>query len=254
MTERFDPDETAPLDPAVEAADFEPRGWAAQVNLLPADVLSEQRRRRVGIVAVAVLLVYLAGLGTLYVLKLGDVSEARADRDAVERDVVQLRAEAESLQEYATLSTRLEVRETLLTSAMEDELSWARIFGELALAFSRQASLTEVQAASANVDPADPAAAVAADDTVDPTAEPDPDDPVAEVIFTGYSVDRFAPGVEEVLSNFEDADGFLDSYLSLAADEERGNSMVTTFEGRVELDDAVYTHRFDDGLPEESLQ
>jgi hypothetical protein len=55
-----------------------------------------------------------------------------------------------------------------------------------------------------------------------------------------------------VLSRFDDADGFFDSYLTTAAEEERGDSEVTNFVGRVRLDGDAYTHRYDDGLPEEN--
>lgn len=231
----------------------------ARVNLLPAEVTIHRSQRRIATIALGVLAAYLVGLAGLYVLKLDRVDEARAERDRTEHQVAVLRAEAESLNEYQRLLDTLENRETLLTSAMEDELSWARILGELALSFDRQASLIGVQAASAAAD----AAVAAAGGTAASATAPPPDaeagafdlgDPVASIEFTGYSVDRFAPGVEDVLANFDDADGFFDSYLSTAGEEERGETEVTNFIGRVQLDDAAYTHRYDDGLPEESVQ
>jgi hypothetical protein len=219
----------------------------AHVNLLPPAYVQEHRRRRIGIIAMAILVAYVAGLGLVYSVKRGAVADARAERDAVEQQVAVLRTEADALQEYQTLLDTIDTRSALLTSAMEDQLSWARIFGDLALAFDRQSSLIEITAASTAVD------AEAVTDAA-PTGTANGNDAVAQVAFTGYSVDRFAPGVSEVLSNFESTKGFHDTYLSIATDEDRGGSEVTNFEGRVELDDGAVTHRYDDGLPEETLE
>lgn len=243
MTQRIDTDETEQLDT--------PRsGQPAHVNLLPREYLVEYRRRRVAVVALGILAAYVVALGVVYSFKQTKVDEARAERDVVAQQVTVLQAEVDSLAEYQQLLTAIGNREALLTAAMDDQLSWARILGDLAFAFSRQASLTEMAAVATAVDEAQ----LPAPDAEVDAAEPDPTDPVAQVVFTGYSVDRFAPGVAEVLANFEDTDGFMDSYLAIASDEERGGSEVTTFEGRVDLDGGAVTHRFDDGLPEESLE
>lgn len=223
----------------------------AHVNLLPPTYVQEHQRRRVGVIALAILVGYVAALGVVYSVKRGAVAETRAERDTVEQQVVVLQTEADSLQEYQTLLDTIDTRSALLTSAMEDQLSWARVFGDLALAFDRQSSLIEMTAASAT---ADAEAIAGAAPTVDADAEADATDPVAQVSFTGYSVDRFAPGVSEVLKKFDDTKGFMDTYLSIATDEDRGGSEVTNFEGRVDLDDGAVTHRYDEGLPEETLE
>lgn len=252
MTERFDGigDETAELSTAEPELGYD-RMRTAQVNLLPASVLVERRTRRVALYSLGILAAFLVGLGAVYALQVGDVNDARDERDRVEGEVAVLRAEVASLAPYQELLDTVQNRETLLTAAMENELSWARVLGDLALQFDRQASLIGINAASTEPDVANPQA----------TAVPDADtgvfdlgEPVAQVEFTGYSVDRFAPGVEEVLKKFNKAPGFHDAYLSTAGEEERGTDEVTNFIGEVRIDDRAFTHRYDDGLPEESLR
>lgn len=252
MTESFEPvgDETEDLR-GLDEEHPEQRVRVARVNLLPGEVLILRRQRTVALVSLGILAAFVVALGTIYALKVGDVNDAIAERDEVEAEVAVLQIEADSLQEYQVLLDVVQNRELLLTSAMEGELSWARILGDLALSFDRQASLTALQGASTADDAAatEAGAAVAVDDQTF-----DLGDPVAQVDFTGYSVDRFAPGVEEVLAKFERADGFDDPYLATAGDEERGGDTVTVFNGLVQLTERAYTHRYDDGLPEESVQ
>jgi Tfp pilus assembly protein PilN len=257
MTEPLEhiPDET--VAPMTHDATLPVR--VAQVNLLPADVVIGRRQRRVVSITVGVLVAYLGALALIYALKVGEVDEARAARDQIEREVAVLRTEVDSLGKYQRLIDTVENRETLLASAMDGQLSWARILGDLALSFDREASLIGVVATSTGPDAQSAAVAAGAGTSSTPAATPDAEgggfdvgEPVAQVEFTGYSIEELAPGVEEVLSRFDDADGFFDSYLTTAAEEERGDSEVTNFVGRVLLDDDAYTHRYDDGLPEES--
>lgn len=252
MTEQFDPidDGTAELS-ALDAGLGYDRVRTARVNLLPASVLVERQQRRVALYSLGILVAFLVGLGAVYALQVGKVNDARAERDRVEGEVALLRAEVASLAKYQRLLDNVDNRETLLTAAMENELSWARVLGDLALQFDRQASLIGVNAATTEPDAADPQA----------TGTPDVDagvfdlgEPVAQIEFTGYSVDRFAPGVEEVLRKFDKATGFDDAYLSTAGEEVRGTEEVTNFVGEVQIDDRAYTHRYDEGLPEESVR
>lgn len=251
MTEQFESvDETADLSAEEPDGGYD-RIRMARVNLLPASVLVERRQRRVAQYSLGILLLFVVGLGAVYAYQVGRVNDARAERDETEAEVALLRAEVAALGEYQQLLDTVENREELLAAAMDNQLSWARILGDLALQFDRQASLVGVNAIS--TEPGADGAEVAT--TVDPEASPfDLGDPVAQVQFTGYSVDRFAPGVEEVIAKFDDADGFHDAYLTTAGEEERGTEEVTNFVGDVLVDDYAYTHRYDDGLPEESVR
>ena len=252
MTEPVEVDPNQTIE--ASARDTYDRVGVAQVNLLPPEITVHRRQRRIAAFSIGLLIAYLGALGLLYVLKLEAVNAARAARDDTQQEVAVLQAEAESLQEYQVLADNVENAETLLTAAMDRELSWARILGDLALAFDQQSSLVGVQAASTEPGVEDVATSTEGTGQTDGAGEIDPGTPVAQVEFTGYSVDRFAPGVEDVLSKFDESAGFFDSYLDTAAEMERGDSEVTDFVGRVKLDDGAYTHRYDDGLPEESVR
>lgn len=246
MTERLvvDADDTEPLERPAGV----PTG-VARVNLLPPEIARERRLQRIAAISVGLLIAYLCALGVIYALKLGDVTDARDQRDRVTGEVAALQAELETLAKYRTLTDDINAREALLTAAMADELSWARVFGELALSFSDDASLTQAQAATAgSQEGAAPAPEPAEDD------QQDEDAPVGQVTFTGYSVQRIAPGVEEMLQQLDEGDGFVDSYVLTTADEERGGEQITSFEARVDLNTEVHTHRYDDGLPQESIE
>ena len=275
MTERLNPDDdaTAPMPPLGGPIGH---GRVTKVNLLPTEIGRQRRSHHMAVISLGVLGIYLIALTAVYIAKTNAVAQALAERDAAEQQVAVLQAEVSELAEYQTLVDDIEAREALLTTAMSDELSWARIFGDLALSFSRDASLTEVQAVTAVEEEAvdgeiteteaepetdtetdtepDTDAEIEPGSDLEPDADVDDDTSVAQITFTGYSVEEFAPGVAEVLSNFAEAEGFFDSYLTTAVEEERGDSLVTGFEGRVELNDQAYTRRYDDGLPEESLQ
>lgn len=270
MTEPLYPDdETTQVPPAAGVPlDAPPtRGYMARVNLLPRAVVKARRWRQIGITSVGVLVIYLIVLAGFTIVKSSEVNAAERDREAADDRVAVLQQQANELVQYQTLADDIDARETLLVTAMDEQLSWARIFGDLALAFSRDASLTQVDATAAIPEPIDGQivapqstdASEPADGTTEPAApaavEPVDGDPesVAQVIFTGYAVKQFAPGVAEVLSNFAQAEGFFDSWLTTAADEKRGDTEVTQFEGRVELDQRAYTRRYDDGLPDDGL-
>lgn len=288
MSRYIDDDATAPLPPVDETrvAQAPTRAYAAQVNLLPLEIIRQRRHQRIAVASVGALAVYLLLLTVLYIMQGNDVAEARAERDAAQERVVVLQAEVDGLSEFQALLDDIATHEDLLTAVMRDELSWARIFGDLALAFSNDASLTQVDAVTVIDETADEtAAATATPGAATPTAsEPAAAQPaaseaapgagvtpteatdgtegtdgetataVAELTFSGYTVTEFAPGVAEVLSNFADAEGFFDAYLATAAEEERGGTLVTKFEGSVDLDERAYTRRYDDGMPEESLR
>lgn len=273
MTERLNPDDdaTAPMPPLGGPIGH---GRVTKVNLLPAEIGRQRRSHQMAVISLGVLGIYLIALTAVYIAKTNAVSQALAERDAAEQQVAVLQAEVSELAEYQTLVDDIAAREALLTTAMSDELSWARIFGDLALSFSRDASLTEIQAVTAveedavdgeitetEAEPAsdtdtepDADAEIEPGSELEPDAAVDDDTSVAQITFTGYSVEEFAPGVAGVLSNFAEAEGFFDSYLTTAVEEERGDALVTGFEGRVELNEQAYTRRYDDGLPEESLQ
>lgn len=214
---------------------------SASVNLLPPEIEQQRVARRVSRLTVVAVAAWLAMLGSLYVVKDGQVDDARARRDGAQARVAVVEQEVAALDEYAKLAAKIDARNTILASAMADEVSWARILNDLSLAFPADASMTTLTAAL--TEPAEPVPGAVK------LAEA-----VGDVAFTGYSVERFAPGVEGLLLDFENATGFVDTYLTTAAVSEKGTTEVTDFNGKVRLDDNARTGRYDDGLPMEVTQ
>lgn len=253
----------------------------ARVNLLPVEVAERAKARRTTGWTIGGLVVWTALLGGVYVLKSGAVDDERAARDVAAGRVAQLQAQRAGLQRFAQLDETRTARVELLRTAMATEISWSRVLNDVSLSFPGSASLMTLSAGLAEVGPGAAAAAGAAAapatatptpaggtpatpgpgaatpspaPSVGPTAAPDTsadETPVATVTFTGYSIERFSPGVEAVLLRFEDVRSFFDAYLTIAEGVERGGVGVTSFEGTVQLSDEAYTRRYAEGLPEE---
>jgi hypothetical protein len=123
---------------------------------------------------------------------------------------------------------------------MADEVGWARVLNDLSLAFPGTSSLQSLSAVTQ-----DP-------EQLDGTVDFGP--AIASMSFTGYSIERYAPGVEAVLIEFDKVRAFFNPFLSTASRGDIGATEVTTFTGSVQLDDEAYTRRYDEGLPPEALR
>lgn len=182
--------------------------------------------------------VFVAVLGGLYVHKLDQVREAEQARDEAAAEVAALEQERAQLQEYRELADFLDARNALLADAMEDEVSFARGLNDLALAFPASASMESLNLSLVEgEDPGEDAIAFGR--------------PVAQVDYTGYSTERYAPGVETVLIEFDRVSPLFNVYMNNAAEEERGTTEVVNFNGTAAMDETARTGRYDNGLPPE---
>lgn len=214
---------------------------SARVNLLPPQIAERKRARRVAQLSTASVACVALALGTGYVAKLDAVEASLAQRDDAQGRVSTLQQRVAALDEYRQLDHRLAAGNDQLAVAMADEVSWARILNDVSMAFPSTGSLESL--AGDLVKDEDP--------TVPPEGKVADGDPVGSIVFTGYSVERFAPGVESVLVDFDEARGFFGSYLATANSMDRADTEVTNFNGHVRLDEDVRTNRYVDGLPEE---
>lgn len=216
---------------------------SVRVNLLPREYEERAATRRAAGVAALLVLLLVAILAILQFLKLADIDRAVEERDAAQAEVNRLQAEVARLQEYASIAARLEAGNQILINLMEGEVSWARVLNDLALSFPSTASLTDLQAALLE----EQAAQLSAGDVFEDNEAED----IGFLTFTGYSIERFAPGVEAVLIRLGDIQSFFQSYLAQAAVEEIGDVNVTGFTGEVRLDATARTGRYAEGLPPE---
>ena len=215
---------------------------SARVNLLPREIAERARTRRTTSWTVGAVAVFAALLGLLYLVKLGDVNAANQERDAAQALVDERQAELDSLEQFAQLDREVTARNALLSAAMATEISWARVFNDLALTFPASSSLLTLQAAMET--------AAQTGDTG--TVAPDPNSQsIAGVTFEGYSVEQFAPGVERVLLKFSDVGMFINAFLTTANVEDRSGTFVTKFLGEFQLTEEARTGRYAEGLPPE---
>lgn len=179
-------------------------------------------------------------LGVAYTLRLGDVASAEQARDEAQEEVALLQTRLDGLAEFRRLADRMDSRNALLTSAMAREIAYSQVLNNLSLAFPANASLeTLTIAATADLPPATGAISFG--------------EAVADAEFSGYSVERYAPGVESVLVDFDRVHTFFNTLLTTASTSEIAETEVTSFNGSVSLDTNAYTGRYADGLPPEAM-
>jgi hypothetical protein len=207
---------------------------SVRVNLLPRELEERKAARRVTRLSALSVVLVVAILGLLYVMKLNELAEAEEAREVVRAEVAQLEARVAELEQYARLADELEARNALLVEAMRDEVSFARVLNDLSLAFPSSSSLVSLNA-----------------NLQEPTAPAGAGEPsLVNLDINGYSVERYAPGVETVLVEFDKVPIFFHSFVSTAGLEEIGDTDVTSFTGSVQLNEGSRTGRYDNGLPE----
>lgn len=214
-----------------------PTGGYAHVNLLPPEHAQRKRVERAMRLSAVGLALWLAVLGGAHWYKSGEVEAARTERDVAQAEVTTLQTRVAELEPYRQLAAELEARNTLLAFAMEEEVSWAQVLNDLSLTFPADSSLLTLTATTEQPEVGE--------------GEVDRGPSVASVAWTGYSVERYAPGVETTLIDFSEVRNFFGTFLSSA---DRGlieETEVTNFNGSVQLDEEARTHRYDDGLPPE---
>lgn len=215
---------------------------SVRVNLLPREAAERVRTRRVAQCTAGAVMAFVAALGVGYTMRLEDVARAEQARDDAQSEVVALQSRVDELAPYAQLAAQLETGNTLLASSMATEISFARVLNDLSLAFPSNASL---QTLTIDAQTGDSAEAGAEAGTVNFG------ETVAKAQFTGYSVERYAPGVETVLVDFDRVRAFFNPFLTTAATDVVGDTEVTNFNGSVALDRDAYTGRYENGLPAE---
>lgn len=210
---------------------------SVKVNLLPREAELRIRERRVNLAAGIGMGVWVLVLALLYAGQVAAVHRAEDERDAEQAELARLQARADELAPYRALAAEYDMRNALLAGTMSGQIAWSAVFNDLALVFPSNSSLLTMSASARVVEGPEGGVAV-------------PTGTAGQVDFTGYSVERYAPGVESVLLGMGDAVAFADLYLSSAGRLERNLVVVTSFQGSAALTEAVYTRRFANGLPE----
>lgn len=228
--------------PSASPSELQPSKDASSVsiNLLPRELADRARARRVTQSTVAAVVVLVGLMGGGYALRMAEVGGAEAARDAAQTEVTRLQADVAQLAEYAELADVMETRNTLLASAMEREIAFSEVLNNLSLAFPANASLQTLLITAEGTE------------VQTPPGEIDFGESVARAEFSGYSVERYSPGVETVLVDFDRVHTFFNTFLTTASEDVIADTDVTNFNGSAALDRDAYTGRYADGLPPEA--
>lgn len=211
---------------------------SVKVNLLPSSIKRKETARR-GNVLLGLIVLALVGLLVLAgFAKQGSVDDALGARDMAQSEVNNVQAQVTALAAFQGLADELAAGNTLLTTAMGDEIAVARVLNDVALSLPSTASLTTLTLSRAVTPPA--------------AGDPDLGGSIADLLLSGYSIERYAPGVEGVLLQFDQVDGLVLTYLNTAAIADIESVEVTSFDAIGLLTDQIYTDRYADGLPEVS--
>ncbi len=209
---------------------------SVKVNLLPSSIKKQETARRGNLYLALAVLAFVALLVLAFITKQGAVDRAVADRDAAQSEVNTVQAQVTALAAFQGLADELAAGNTLLATAMGDEIAVARVLNDVALSLPSTASLTALTLTR---------------DEDDPTAgEIELGASAAELLMSGYSIERYAPGVEGVLLQFDQVDGLTLTYLNTAALADIETVEVTSFDASGILTDQIHTGRYIDGLPE----
>ncbi len=230
---------------------------SVRINLLPPEVAQRARRRRLGVAVGGLLVVYVLLLAALYVVKLGQVNQARAERDDAQAEVTRLESEVAALGPFRALDQQLDQRNAILAQAMAEEVSMAGLLNELALVFPSTSSLRSLGVAlERGLEEEAPPAADPSVPAPPPPAPTVPDETtlIGNVTFEGYSVEEYAPGVRSVIVELRRVPAFVEPRVATAQAEEIGDTEVTSYTGDADLNASFYTQRYVNGLSVEGLR
>jgi len=246
------------------------------VDLLPPEVGERITRRRVMVVTGSLLALWLLGLGAILLVTLASLDRAREERDVAQAEVTRLQGRVTELAPFGQLEARLAEQNTILATAMGEEVSTAAVLNDLALTFPASSSLRTLTLTLQQAVPGDgtgavpapappaapsptPQASEGAAGTDGEAATPAPPGPpvaatpapgaIGLLSVEGYSTEGYAPGVESVLVQVDQAERIDGPYVTGAQVEELSSTQVTGFSATADISPAAYTDRYRNGLP-----
>ncbi len=113
-----------------------------RMSLLPTEVADFERARRDRFVAIGAVGVFVLLLLGLFLVRQGQVADARRDADAAEARTQELQAELASLGDVGGLEAEVEARRATASAALEGEIAWTRLFNNVSAAMPGDVWLT----------------------------------------------------------------------------------------------------------------
>jgi Tfp pilus assembly protein PilN len=120
----------------------------SEVNLLPPDILAEQRQRRmagvVGLAGVGVIVLILL----FYVLQVNKLSGIRSDIEDQQRTNAELQREIDQLQEFDDLRAQAQAKQELLNEVFANEISFSQLMMDVSRVIPSTAALISMSASA----------------------------------------------------------------------------------------------------------
>jgi hypothetical protein len=206
---------------------------SVRVNLLPQEQTARQAaaRQRNGVIAGGLTVVALLGVVTLW--QDGRVTDAE-DRLAGEQTILAtLQGEEAELGEFASLESRVSESNEQIVQAMGTEVSVAGVLQDIAAVMPSDAQLESL------------------------TLSMNPDAPIpgsestslGTLVAVGKSLNNHAPGLEQLLLEFDKVNAFHDLFFTSSILEEPTDP-YPTFTVEAQLGPEILTGRYFDGVPE----
>jgi Tfp pilus assembly protein PilN len=203
---------------------------SVRVNLLPEATKQRDRAAHQRSLAALVGVVFLAGLGGVYLWQSSQVSQAEDQLAAEQTRTSELRGDQAELIAFQELADRRDRSDDILMTALSDEVSLAGVLQDIAAVMPTDTQLETVAFSIATVD--DPAVTG-----------------VGTLSLTGKTLTAHAPGVERVLLSLDKIVSFREAYLnSSTLDEDDGRIATFSLDGQIGVE--AETGRYAHGIPE----
>lgn len=207
---------------------------SVQVNLLPQATRQQARTARQRTYLLGGIAAVVGLLAGVHLWVLGTVEDARTERDAAQVAVQAVQREIGEMATYAELEREHAEAETLLSTALAGEISFAGILQDVAVTVPEDIALTNLEVTRIG-DPMPGAVVIPA---------------AARLTVGGEALQGAAPGVERFLWQLGQLSAVTDPYTSnLSAIEDEPEAVSFTVEA--DLNDEVYTQRYATGLPKD---
>jgi len=199
---------------------------SVKVNLLPQESKRDAQQSQQRAVAAGVFVLFLAGLGGVYLWQQGTIDDANETLAAEQNELQMLQAREGELAPYAELQARAQATVGRLELALGAEVSVAGVMQDVATVFPSDAELSSL--ALNFTDPRQPALG---------GSRP----VVGDLQIAGFALQGHAPGVERLLLSL-DSLGSLDSaYATTSTLDDNG---VSSFSISAEFGPEVRTLRY----------
>jgi Tfp pilus assembly protein PilN len=203
---------------------------SVRVNLLPEATKQRDRAAHQRSLAALVGVVFLAGLGGVYLWQSSQVSQAEDQLAAEQTRTSELRGDQAELIAFQELADRRDRSDDILMAALSDEVSLAGVLQDIAAVMPTDTQLETVAFSLVTVD--DPAVTS-----------------VGTLSLTGKTLTAHAPGVERVLLSLDKIVSFREAYLnSSTLDEDDGRIATFSLDGQIGAE--AETGRYANGIPE----